>query len=242
MRPLILLTATVTPSFFADVALRDPGARLAQYQESLAWWISSSHTLGVDLAIAENSGSSLASWVPPSVTAISLPQQAESARGKGIGEVEMLLSAAAREEVKWGDRPWIGKCTGRLTLRNPSEVTPRQDLSDDFVSCRINGTLDQVDARLVFASPQIWTNYLLSQTADMNDSQGVYFEHVLARGLHRAMSEGVAFVPFSRVPRFLGTSGTSGLRYDSVRMRAAATLEDAMSLARIFGARSLSRR
>jgi hypothetical protein len=157
--------------------------------------------------------------------------------GKGAGEASILQSAFSEQGKGCLDRPWVAKCTGRLTLANPSAVLPRGVRSSAFVSCRPAPHFAEVDARFVVASPSVWEEHLLAFTGEIDDRNGRYLEHALAKGVNSALLAGVELVPFRRVPRFRGASGTSGLKYNSLKMRVAAAVEDTANAARKLGHR-----
>lgn len=239
VRPLIILTATVAPSISSGLFLSDPRQRREEYRVAAQWWSEKGRRLGLDILVAENSGDDIDAWMPPGVVGLRCPESVSPELGKGSGEVSILRAALAEEGARLRDRPWVAKCTGRLTLANPVGVLPRRSSPSAFVSCRPTSDLSEVDARFVAASPSVWKDHLLAFTDAIDDRRGHYLEHAFARGTYSALLDGVAFVPFRQVPRFRGTSGTSGLKYDSFRMRLAAVLEDGSNAARSWGRRRL---
>ena len=235
VRPLVILTATVTPSIPSELSLCDPSQRREQYRSAAKWWGSGGRRYGFDILVAENSGDDVDAWVPPGVGGLRCPAPTTPELGKGSGEVEILRAAFGEEGRRLLERPWVAKCTGRLTLANPSRVVPRELESSAFMSCRPSADFSEVDARFLAASPSVWEDHWLIFAADIDDRQGLYFEHALAKGANSALLAGVELRPFRSVPRFRGDSGTSGLKYNSLKMRVAAAVEDGANLARGWG-------
>ena len=235
LRPLVILTATVTPSAGIPVSISDPDVRRLQYRTAANWWLEKGERHQFDVVLAENSGDVVFDWIPEGVQGLACSQTTSPEFGKGSGEVAMLREVLDVEGRRLASRPWVAKCTGRLKLANLSTLIPSRPFPGIFVSCRPSPSLAQVDARFFIASPEVWTRHLLSHVQGLDDNRGQYFEHSLARGLNSALLADVSFVPFRRVPRFVGNSGTSGLNYNSAKMRIAATLEDVANSARRVG-------
>jgi hypothetical protein len=237
MKPLVILTGTVTPSSGTPLALLDPSERRQQYAAAIRWWSMEGLRRDFDVLFAENSGDNLSSWLPPETKALACPTPVQPELGKGAGEVSILRSAMTSDLIAAAQRPWIAKCTGRLTLANPSAVLPARGHTRPFLSCRTNQDLSEVDARFVVATPTVWLDHLLGYTEELDDRAGRFLEHAFAKGLCSALLADVAFVPFKRVPKYRGASGTSGLRYDSTKLRIAGVLEDGANAARSWGRR-----
>lgn len=235
MRPLVVLTATVTPASSSGLSLSDPNQRRAQYRATAHWWGKEGWRRGFDVLVAENSYDDLDAWLPPGVGGLRCPMSETPERGKGSGEVGILKSVIRHEGRRLLERPWLAKCTGRLTLANPSGVLPLEPERSAFVSCRPSADFAEVDARFLVASPSVWDKHLLTFESDIDDRRGLYFEHVLAKGVNSALLDGVKLRPFRRVPRFRGSSGTSGLKYNSLKVRVGAAVEDGANLARGWG-------
>lgn len=226
MKPLVILTATVTPQSGSNVTLTEPAKRRAQYQKSAFIWLAQARKLNFDVLIAENSADQLQTWIPTGARGLECTAASSAPRGKGASEADILRQVFFSDSFSLQRRPWVAKCTGRLTVANLSSILPHSGNYTSFVTCRTAPNLSEVDARFVIASPVVWQEHLLAFAEDINDCMGHYLEHALASGLISALAAGVSYLPFRRVPRFRGSSGTSGLKYDSLKMRVAALVED----------------
>jgi len=239
VRPLVILTATVTPSTSSALSLSDPNERRAQYCSAAKWWREEGDRGAFDVLLAENSGDDISAWLPPGVEGLRCAVPMTPERGKGDGEAGILRDVLGKEGKRLLERPWVAKCTGRLTVAKPSDVLPIALGSAAFVSCRPSPQFSEVDARFVVASPSVWEGHLLAFAAEIDDRSGHYLEHAFAKGVNSALLAGVEFIPFRRVPRFRGASGTSGLKYNSLKMRVAAAVEDTANAARRWGQRRM---
>jgi hypothetical protein len=64
-------------------------------------------------------------------------------------------------------------------------------------------------------SPGFIHNYLLNYQDTVNDSKGIFFEHILCRASLKAIADGYVFRPMTEFPRINGVSGTFNTPYNS---------------------------
>ena len=215
-RTVLLLTATVTPNSSAYDALTSK-TRLAQYQESIAWWSSELAGSLVELAVVETSGADSEALLARSnlehrslIHVVSHRQaQGDIAMGKGAMEFAAIESAFESLGLEHDDV--VYKATGRLKIGNHRRVLT----SLDGGSIAIRMTLDHTfaDTRLVGATVGTWQRELLPARALVDDSRGVYIEHAVASRIGAAAPLGlVEVVPFKARPEFRGTAGSTGRR------------------------------
>jgi hypothetical protein len=55
--------------------------------------------------------------------------------------------------------------------------------------------------------------------SEVNDTEGAYLEHALARRVLRLAADGAQVRFWATPPRFIGRSGSTGQRYDSAMSR-----------------------
>lgn len=213
-RHVLLLTATVAPRETPDLALRDPGQREADYLEALARWCGS---LPPDWAIvvAENSNWPAARFTDVGrrsgrrVDVLACADRG-SQTGKGVGEANLLDDFAKSELAQGCD--WIFKCTGRLYVDNINACLP--SLGDDGVCGAIVPSLDHMDSRFFGASRDVFHEYFTGMGAEIEESQGIFFEHVAARRMLSTLAAGHAFRRFEALPHLIGRSASLGTSYN----------------------------
>src|ERR1700741_4246136 len=204
----LLLTATIHVGETALTARTDPAQRLADYAAALRFWLSAG---GIDsIVFCENSGADLAPLKKLSgeVEWISFIGPAlDPARGKGIREAVLIRHAlTVSKSLRDG---YVLKATGRYTVPNIARVLPRPAAQPGpDIICNLHENLLRADSRLFLATPAFLENYLLPRCDEIDDSREIFLEHVLARAVLRAVSEGARWELPRRRPDIRGVSGT----------------------------------
>jgi hypothetical protein len=216
---LVLLTATVNPNVSEFLSLADPAARLAQYQLAIREWHLALRESEFRLAIVETSNATaadvLALLSPEQRSTVSFvnynPSGPETERGKGAIEISAIRhTIIAHPELRPNDT--IYKCTGRLPVKNAMQCI--DVLPPGTARARMSLNRSMVDTRLFGATSQVWEDVLFGNLDQINDSGGVYYEHVVAAQLSAALAVGsVSLSRFPNRPIFAGVSGTSGRQY-----------------------------
>lgn len=212
----LLLTATVNVGSTAMTARVDPAQRLSDYAAALRFWL---RVEGIDsIVFCENSGADLA---PLERAAGPLARRVEwlgftgpeidPSRGKGIREAAIIEHALAESKsLRAGGH--VLKATGRYRVPNIARVLPRRAPGrvPDIV-CNLHENLLRADSRLFLATPEFLAQYLLPRCEEIDDTRSVFLEHVLARAVLRAVSDGLRWeLPRAR-PDIRGISGTWGV-------------------------------
>src|SRR5262249_25319171 len=135
--------------------------------------------------------------------------------GKGVGEAQIIEHALAESKSLRGEG-YVLKSTGRYTVPNIARLLPPSGgARGPDVICNLHDNLTRADSRLFFATPAFLTRYLLPRSAEIDDSRDVFIEHVLARAVLRAVSEGLRWELPRHRPHIRGVSGTWGARIGS---------------------------
>ncbi|ULT28282.1 hypothetical protein KUH03_17835 [Sphingobacterium sp. E70] len=128
----------------------------------------------------------------------------------------MLILLHALEKSKFiADGTYVCKITGRY------QITNIQNLLESFNHEKVDiYGLDKfnfqfIDSRIFIARKDFYSDFLFKFLSQLNDSEGVYFEHCLAKAVLHAMASGLIFIPFKYLPRIMGQSGTDGRFYNS---------------------------
>ena len=126
--------------------------------------------------------------------------------GKGFGE--MLILGHALSVIPFREDDLIVKVTGRYFVRNAHAlVSYMRDQQDCEVFCNLyaDGT---AESRIFAASARFFKEHLLVLRERVNDTAGVYFEHVLAAAVGGAIQDGVHLASLPETPDIVGISGT----------------------------------
>jgi hypothetical protein len=215
MTQAVLLTAAVRPDPRFTVALADPDARLRQYVASVREWLRFGEQTGARVVVVETSRSAELLNQVPALRQLEViefePSDQMADRGKGAveaGAIDHALAGLANEGVRT-----ITKVTGRLGIVDASRTLPPLAAN----SVMVRRTLDRrfVDARLIHATVDVWTDSLRGMAGAVNEVAGTYIEHVVGLRLVQAEFErGTDVLRFPKRPRFRGQSGTTGSQYN----------------------------
>ena len=217
---VLLLTATVDPGRMIHVTRSDPRRRFKDYQQALKKWcrVPAFHSI----IFCENSGfdiSSLREW------AASAPDARTRLRfisfqgndypphlGKGYGEIAILKHAVSSAGLN--DHTLLVKVTGRYYVRNVNTLIDQICAHPECgVFCNADSDRRFADSSVFAATVSFYERYLFPLHSQINDSTGVYFEHVLADAIRAGMGAGIRWMPWSRPLRLSGVSGSSNLSY-----------------------------
>lgn len=214
----MLLTAAVTPNIPNPGVLSDADTRRSQYQAAFDYWQRVCELSGMGLVIVETTGArrdeffgqnALAEWIQFT------PRDEILARGKGAAEASALAVAADHLLSQVSGSFTVHKVTGRLLVKNWTAAL----LACGQREVRVRRTLDRgyCDTRLLSAPLDIFRGLMAGAEIDIDDSAGVYLEHVIAmRIIELEYRHGVRVERFAAPPRFEGVSGQSGKPYSSV--------------------------
>ena len=210
----LLLTATVDVGG-VNSARNDPLERLADYDWALEQWLRCTTVDG--LVFVENSGYDVAglrstaeqSGVDgrPVEFLVFDGQDFPRHLGKGYGE-NVNLDHVLRNSELLGEDDLLLRVNGRNYVENIDAFCAAMRPTTDIL-CDFKEYLTWGDGRVLGGSRKFFANYVVPYGRDVDDSRGYYFEHALARAIHRGIADGLAWKPFPEPPRISGVSGTS---------------------------------
>jgi hypothetical protein len=210
---LILLTAAITPDAAFASSLSDPAERLGQYKSALDVWSRVADEMACDLAVVETTGSG--DKLRTSVRVLDFTP-ADDMRQHGKGAIETAAIDAAILACGLSDLSTVHKVTGRLTVRNASNLLA--PLSD---GARVRRTLDRTycDTRFFSVNVGFWRRHLSAMANEVDDNGDRYLEHVMAHRLAIAEYCGSEIARFPERPMILGVSGTTGKPYGTLKQQ-----------------------
>jgi hypothetical protein len=217
----LLLTATVDVGRTPLVARANPSTRLEDYRVALRKW-ALDESVG-SIVFCENSGCDLsglqdvaarASGGRKRIEFLSFDDRAvENERGKGWGEMRILDHILTRSRLARDNDKFL-KVTGRYYVRNATKLIRYLGTHRDVdICCDLQRGMTYCDSRVFGGTVGFLERYVCSRASEIDDSQGIWFEHVLARAVLRAMSDGLRFSLLPCVPLVEGVSGSTNQRF-----------------------------
>jgi hypothetical protein len=233
---ILLLSATIYPRSTIFVQRSDPITRLTDYQIALRHWLAEP---SIDRIIfCENSGADLdplrliASGQNAQGKAVEFisytAPEAEGARGKGYGELGILSHVLSHRALSGAEH--ILKVTGRYTIDNFNSVVAdiRRHEKADIITPAVH-LQKLIPSECFYATVAFIGRYLLPKRDLINDAEGFYFEHALAKAVAEAIQDDAAHIEFTNSPRITGISGTTnlprGIQSSSIGVEIALTLD-----------------
>jgi hypothetical protein len=220
--PVVLLSATINCGDTPFLERRDPAVREGDYKWAIEGWMA---TKGYGtLIFCENSGADLSKLEEYAAginklrhKLIFLSYMGNSMaleRGKGYGEMD-IIRHAIDEVTDLPPEQMLLKVTGRHRARNAERILSQLRHSQADVCCDLRNNLTLADSRLFAITPTCAREHLLPRQNELNDSEGKWFEHVLADAVHSAILAGRGWSPLPCDPSIYGVSATGNLRYGS---------------------------
>jgi hypothetical protein len=209
-----------------SVTVRDEHIRREQYVQALSRWLDCPLE-GSRIVLVDNSSEDLERLARSASRAvrgqrlvlISAPHPgAVAERGKGAAEAAMIDYAISRLDGLDADDV-LFKVTGRLYVRNVRRVIPiRHGRGQIFVRATLDWSF--VDTRFFGASADVWRRHFNDMQDAVDEREGVFLEHVVARrSLNAGWSGAVTVKRFAGRPAFVGYGGTTGGSYADWRSK-----------------------
>lgn len=220
----MLLTSCIDVGKMPDVRRIDLDIRLGDYRAALLFYLN--QTSISKIVYCDNSGYDLSvlkslikDYPSKEVEFLSFTGQNESLRyGKGHGEIS-IMEYALNNSYLIADSSYIVKITGRLIVRNFDAIMKKLDNVRNFdICCDLRNNLAFSDSRIFVSSKIFLCEYLFPLKKLLNDSNGVWMEHILAFATHNALGDSMRWAPFHLALDIHGVSGTSGLILNTSRI------------------------
>lgn len=213
---VLLLTGTVSPNEnVIKLSLKSSTDRLAQYRESILWFLQ--NTSVTRIVFCENSGSLKELYDDISDKAKSLEKKFEYItfegnrkliveQGKGYGEGE-IIEYALKHSSLLQECSYFMKLTGRLKIRNINNIIKRMKYSHFYINAYQN---NKVDTRIYAVSRELYECEFKEDYEKVNDRKGYYIEHVF---FDTIKEKNLLSSNFPLFPQLIGESGSSGRKY-----------------------------
>lgn len=208
MDTVILLTGCINPNGMSFTQLTDVNERQKQYVEAIHYYIKETDC---KIIFCENSDTNINYNFENynyRLEIVSFKGNQDKQRGKGYGEAEIIEYAF--QKSKWlKDNKIVIKITGRLIVKNIRQIVKSLKSEEDFVTCLFHSDYKFADSRIICATSSFYKE-LYNNKKKIDDSCGVYFEHILCSTV---LDSQLPFIPFSEEPLILGISGSTGQTY-----------------------------
>jgi hypothetical protein len=136
--------------------------------------------------------------------------------GKGYGEMSIIKRAL--KDVQRGDL--VVKVTGRYYVRNAGTLIGYiRSHPDCEIFCNLSADGLSADSTIFAGSPRFIEEHLLVRQNLIDDTAGVYFEHVLAAAVREAVGHGLCWAPFPEASYIEGVSASTNRSYNPSRFQ-----------------------
>jgi len=195
-------------------ALQDSGIRKQQYIDTIKWYLCNTE---VNIVVAENTGYDLKPELSEFIRSGRIEyitfngNNYDKTRGKGYGEA-MIIDYGIMQSKLIDDSTLIIKVTGRLKCNSINTIIRKCNKKGTVYSSFTKDGNDQTISNsqvFVFSRP-FWENYYYPLISKINDSKGIYFEHVLYDSIKQWKKDGNSFEHFWFPLDLNGVSGTTG--------------------------------
>lgn len=218
MDDIILLTACVNPGGMPFTVVSDAKQRLNQYLLALQFYLQNT---SCPIVFVDNSNMDKTPFLEyesqygSRLEILAFDGNKVKTQGKGLGEMEIIEYALIHSKFNLLlDKHRIVKITGRLIVRNINSLLKCDKwhlYPYKSIVCHINSDLTFADSR-IFISLGSFMNLLVKQKKYLNDTKGIYFEHLLCQQIKQQKT--FTFFPFITEPHFEGISGSTGIKYE----------------------------
>jgi len=219
-RITLLLTATIDPKGVVFLKRNDPLVREQDYINALKKWI---EAVNYPILFCENSGYKIdkiknitKSYSNNETEILQFDgQDFPKELGKGYGEL-LIIEYAIQNSILIEHSDYVIKITGRYFIKNIEKIIIALLRNRNFyVMVDLKRDLTWADSRVFAFKPSFIRNYLSKFQDLINDSEGFYLEHALARAVLRAISDGYKWMPLPLKPFIIGHAGTLDAPYSA---------------------------
>ena len=218
MDNIILLTACINPGGMPFTVVSDATQRLNQYLLALQFYLQNT---SCPIVFVDNSNMDKTPFLEyesqygSRLEILSFDGNKVKTQGEGLGEMEIIEYALIHSKFNLLlDKHRIVKITGRLIVRNINSLLKCDKwhlYPYKSIVCHVNSDLTFADSR-IFISLGSFMNLLVKQKKYLNDTKGIYFEHLLCQQIKQQKT--FTFFPFITEPHFEGISGSTGIKYE----------------------------
>lgn len=219
---IILLTGCINPEGMAFTKLQNPDIRREQYLQAISFYLS---RYSLPVLFVENSNYDITPYLPADIDRDRIEvitfsgNNFEKHLGKGYGEMAIINEAILRSAF-FSTANFVIKITGRHRVLNLGSIIDQYlTLPGTDILADLRDMGKYADSRCWGASVRFITNVFIKFWKDVNDSEGINFEHVLAKAIHQSMLLDYQFEQMKNLARLSGSSGTENQQFDDSWLR-----------------------
>lgn len=213
---VLLLTACINPKGMCKTVLTDTAQRLEQYLEALRFYLKA---IPNRVVFVENTDYDISSYFTKEIEQGRLEclsfngNDYDKSLGKGYGEA-LIIEYAIVNSVFLKDASTIIKVTGRVKCCNIKTVVKSlQDKNVVYSDFMRQKQYYDLLPSVVVAAPFAFWKLFVDKKEGINDTEGIFFEHILKKSVEEWLSIGGRHSYFL-CPVFLcGMSGSTGESY-----------------------------
>lgn len=221
---VLLLTACINPKGMSFTVVNNEIDRLHQYLISLNWYLVNTK---FKILFVENTNYDVSAYFKEYIEAGRLEcltfdgNSFDPALGKGFGE-SLIIEYALSNSIFLQFSNLIIKITGRIIVENIATLVKNTSPNCVYADFgRSKNDRDKLFSVCVIAPVHFWNLFIQNKTM-INDSNGVYFEHILKYTVDRWIENKGRFSIIHRPIKYIGKSGSTGQdynrRFQSIRM------------------------
>lgn len=209
---VIFLTGTIHPNNVPNLKRISPLDREQDYYLALKKWM----RLNIPIIFVESSGyySKLLEGLfngRPDCEYITF-EGTQGILGKSHGEAEIIKHAfGISEQLNSSDI--VLKASGRQFIINAENILRYFIDQDTYTVVWLKQFLQYADSRFFLSCTDFYISYLMDELENINESNLLYLEHILARAVHKSMGDGKKWLLPNEYPLFSGISGTNNIKY-----------------------------
>jgi hypothetical protein len=214
---VVLLTSAINPKGVVYTKRSDPELREKDYIHSLERWLT---LTPYSIIFCDSSGYDLkrihdlmARENKRMFEVLSFDADFPREYGKGYGEL-LIIKHVIENSKLVHDCDYLIKSTGRYFVKNICKIVKRLLLDEHlYISADLLQNLTFADSKIFVTKPEFLKKYLFRYHGILNDSEHVYFEHVMAMAICEAISDRKKWLPLPYKPIIMGHSGTGNFVY-----------------------------
>lgn len=182
------MTACINPQGMSQTQIQNAELRKQQYFKALNFYLENTT---YNIIFVENSGYDISTYYHNPIEKGRLEvvtyngNNFNKTLGKGYGEGLILKHAFEYGTFLKKDATII-KVSGRHIVKNIKKIVKLSSLlttQKKFISCDINPKANSANSDLFIASKEFYANYFIKNISNIDESKGVWFEHVLYQSI-----------------------------------------------------------
>jgi len=210
----LLITGTIKPMNVPNLVRNNKEVREQDYYKAIEKWI----TLGIPIVFCENSNT-LSKRIQELLNQSNVNNEyltfstQKSSLGKGHGEAEIITFAHQNSNILHSYSSII-KVTGRYFVGNSREIIMNSSVNNEaIIESDLTRNLTWADSRFFIYNHEFYDLFLSRFFDDIDESKKIYFEHILSRAIHLAISKGERWNFLFDSPVYVGVYGTDNTNY-----------------------------